>query len=145
MGSISRLVLEGCAADDEVVGNVPLAHPRRPYFFRDARRFRDRSRPWTRSPTESAAVYTVTRSYLQTDDTVIYYAHAGDEAIARAVVRVFGGCIDDVLVYKESNRRRGIASALYKLIEDELGRSLKTSRIRSREGRAFWRVGAEVN
>lgn len=84
------------------------------------------------------AVYTVTRSPLQTDGTVIYYAHAGDEAIARAVVRVFRGCIDDVLVYKESNRRRGIASALYKLIEDELGRPLKPSRIRSREGRAFW-------
>ena len=90
-------------------------------------------------------VYTVTRSPLQGDGTIIYYAHAGDEAIARAVVRVFRGCIDDVLVYKESNRRRGIASAFYKLIEDELGRPLKPSRIRSREGRAFWRVGAEVN
>ena len=82
--------------------------------------------------------YPVTRSTLQTDGTVIYYAHAGDEAIARAVVRVFKGCIDDVLIYKESNRRRGIATALYKLIEDELGRPLKPTRIRSREGRSFW-------
>jgi hypothetical protein len=41
---------------------------------------------------------------------VIYYAHAGDEAIARAVVEVFKGCISDVLVYKESDRRKGIGS-----------------------------------
>jgi hypothetical protein len=39
---------------------------------------------------------------------------AGDEAIARAVVEVFKGCISDVLVYKESNRRKGIGSAHYK-------------------------------
>src|SRR5215471_17173164 len=84
------------------------------------------------------AVYTVTRSPLQADGTVIYYAHAGDEAIARAVVRVFRGCIDDVLVYKDSNRRRGIASALYKLIEADIGQPLRPSRIRSKAGRAFW-------
>ena len=71
------------------------------------------------------------------DETEVYYARSGDEAIARAAVRVFRGCIDDVLVYKESNRRRGIATALYKLIEDKFGRPLKPSRIRSREGRAF--------
>jgi hypothetical protein len=72
------------------------------------------------------------------DGTVIYYAHAGDEAIARAVAHVFKGCIDDVLVYRETDRRRGIASALYKLIEDELGRPLRPSRIRSAAGRKFW-------
>jgi hypothetical protein len=27
--------------------------------------------------------------------------------------------MDDVLVYRETDRRRGIASALYKLIEEE--------------------------
>jgi hypothetical protein len=51
---------------------------------------------------------------LLPDGTVIYYAHGGDEAIARAVVEVFKGCISDVLVYKESDRRKGIGSALYK-------------------------------
>ena len=106
----------------------------------DAGRVCDRSRPWTPSPTESARSTLSRVRPRQTDGTVIYYAHAGDEAIARAVVRVFRGCIDDVLVYKESNRRRGIASAFYKLIEDELGRPLKPSRIRSREGRAFWAI-----
>jgi|SRR5215469_1617859 len=34
---------------------------------------------------------------------VVYYSLAGDEAMARAVVRVFRGCISDVVVYKESN------------------------------------------
>src|SRR5215470_1327528 len=52
------------------------------------------------------------------DETVVYYARSGDEAIARAAVRVFRGCIDDVLVYKESNR---LTSALYRLNEGELG------------------------
>jgi hypothetical protein len=83
-------------------------------------------------------VYAVTRSPLRGDATVIYYAHAGDEIIARAVVQVFKGCISDVLVYNESNRRKGIASALYRLIEAELGRPLHPSRIRSKAGRAFW-------
>jgi len=82
--------------------------------------------------------YTVTRSPLQADGTVIYYAHAGDEFIARAVVQVFKGCISDVLVYKDSNRRKGIGTALYALIEAELGRPLVPSRIRSKAGRAFW-------
>jgi hypothetical protein len=43
-----------------------------------------------------------------------------------------------VPVYRETDRRRGIASALYKLIEEELGRPLRPSRIRSKSGRAFW-------
>src|SRR5215472_11649997 len=84
------------------------------------------------------AVYTITCSPLQADGTVIYYAHAGDEAIARAVVQVFKGCIDDVLVYKDSNRRKGIGTALYAQIETDLGRPLIPSRIRSKAGRAFW-------
>lgn len=63
--------------------------------------------------------YTVTRSTLQADGTMVYYARAGDEAVARAVVQVFKGCISDVLVYKESDRGKGIASALYRLIEDD--------------------------
>jgi hypothetical protein len=58
-----------------------------------------------------------------------------DEAIARAAVRVFRGCIDDVLVYEESNR---LTLALYRLNEAELGQPLRPSRIRSKLGRAFW-------
>jgi len=82
--------------------------------------------------------YTVTRSPLQADGTVIYHVFNGTDLVARAVLRFFKSCIDDVLVYKESNRRRGIASALYKLIEAELGQPLRPSRIRSKSGRAFW-------
>src|SRR5215467_150319 len=86
----------------------------------------------------TGTTYAVTRSTLHADGTVIYYAHAGDEAIARAVVEVFKGCISDVLVYKESNRRKGIGSALYKLIGADIGRPLQPSRIRSAAGRKFW-------
>jgi hypothetical protein len=43
-----------------------------------------------------------------------------------------------VLVYRECDRRRGIASALYKLIEEDLGQPLLPKRIRSKTGRAFW-------
>jgi len=43
-----------------------------------------------------------------------------------------------VLVYREADRRRGIASALYTLVEQDLGRPLRPSRIRSLGGRAFW-------
>ena len=41
------------------------------------------------------------------------------------------GFISDVLVYRKEDRRRGIASALYDLIEADLGRPLIPSRIRS--------------
>jgi len=68
------------------------------------------------------------------DETEVYYLRSGDEAIARAAVRVFRGCIDDVLVYKESNRH---TSALYSLNEGGLGQPLRPSRIRSKSGRAF--------
>ena len=70
--------------------------------------------------------------------TTVYYVHAGKVLVARAVLRFFKDCIDDVLVYREIDRRRGIASALYRLIEAELGRPLRPSRIRSKAGRAFW-------
>jgi hypothetical protein len=63
---------------------------------------------------------------------------AGDEAIARAVVEVFKGRISDVLVYRESNRLKGIGSAHYKVIEADIGRPLQPSKIRSAAGRKFW-------
>ena len=72
--------------------------------------------------------------------TVVYYvlALAGDAVVARALLQVAKGCISEVLVYHRANRRRGIASALYRLIEADIGRPLVPSRIRSRAGRAFW-------
>src|SRR5262245_15155649 len=72
------------------------------------------------------------------DGTTVYYVHAGEVLIPRAVLQFFKCCIDDVLVYNETNRRRGIASALYHLIETELGRSLRPSRVRPKARRALW-------
>ena len=83
--------------------------------------------------------YTVTRTPLGAN-ALIYYAFAGDVSVARAVLRVDKGCISDVLVHRKADRRRGIATALYALIEADLGRPLRPSRIRfrSKVGRAFW-------
>ena len=69
----------------------------------------------------------------------VYYVNAGHNPVARAVLRVDLGCISDVLVYRREDRRRGIATALYDLIEAELGRPLRPSQVRSNKaGRAFW-------
>ena len=81
--------------------------------------------------------YTVTRTSLGPNATV-YYVHAGDVPVARAVLRLDKGWISDVLVYRKEDRRRGIATALYALIEAELGRPLRPSRIKSKVGKAFW-------
>jgi hypothetical protein len=83
------------------------------------------------------ATYTVT-SQPMGDGMTVYYVHAGDVVVARAVLRFFQCCIDDVLVYRQADRRRGIASALYALIEAELGQPLRPNRIRSKDGRVFW-------
>ena len=83
--------------------------------------------------------YTVTRTQLDAGiGTTVYHVHAGEVLVARAVLRFFQGCIDHVLMYRQADRRRGVASALYSLIEGELGRPLRPSRIRSKTGRAFW-------
>ena len=63
---------------------------------------------------------------------------AGDILVARAVLRIDRGCISEVLVYRQADRRRRIATVLYRLIEAELGRPLRPSRIRSKAGQAFW-------
>jgi len=55
------------------------------------------------------------------DGVVAYYALAGDIFVARAVLRLDPDCISEV-----------------RLIEGELGRPLRPSRIRSKAGRAFW-------
>lgn len=75
--------------------------------------------------------YTVTRTPLGAN-AMAYYAHTGDILVARAVLQVFKGCISDVLVYRQADRRRGIASALYKLIKDELGQPLRSLCARTR-------------
>jgi ribosomal protein S18 acetylase RimI-like enzyme len=69
---------------------------------------------------------------------IVYTVHAGDEMVARAVFDPMRGAVTDVLVYRETDRRRGIASSLYDLIEQDIGRPLRPSRIRSYAGRAFW-------
>ena len=81
--------------------------------------------------------YTVKRWPLG-DGSMVYYVLAGDDVIARAVLKVLRGCVTDVLVYHQVNRRRGIATALYRLIEADIGQPLVPSRVKSRLGRAFW-------
>jgi len=71
--------------------------------------------------------YTVSRSPLGAG-AAAYYVHAGEVLVARAALRFFKGCIDDVLVQRQTDRRCGIASALSRPIEAELGRPLRPSR-----------------
>jgi hypothetical protein len=69
--------------------------------------------------------YAVKRWPLSDDATVYYVLSlAGDAVVARAVLQVVRGCVTEVLVYHQANRRRGIESALYRLIEVDLGRPL---------------------
>src|SRR6476619_7997812 len=69
---------------------------------------------------------------------IVYTVRSGDEMVARAVFHPMRGAVTDVLVYREADRRRGIASSLYDLIEQGLRQPLRPSRIRSKAGRAFW-------
>ena len=69
---------------------------------------------------------------------IIYTARVGDTVVARAVLDPRRGAVTDVLVYREADRRRGIASAIYDLIEQDMRQPLKPSRIRSAAGKAFW-------
>src|SRR5262245_15643 len=77
------------------------------------------------------------------DGTTVYHVFSGSQLVARAVLRFFKSCIDDVLVYKESDRRRGIASALYKLIEADLASPCVRAGLGPRRGGRFGRAGAE--
>jgi len=91
------------------------------------------------------AIYTVT-STPQGDGTAVCYVRAGEVLVVRAVRHFVKGCMD-VLVYREADRRVEtrrpsiacpLSLALYRLIETELGRLLRPSRIRFKAGRAFW-------
>ena len=83
--------------------------------------------------------YAVKRWPLGNGATVYYVlSRSGDAVVARAVLQVVRCCVSEILVYHRANRRRGIASALYRLIEADLGLPLVPSRILSRSGRAFW-------
>jgi hypothetical protein len=81
--------------------------------------------------------YTVTSTPMG-ESAAVYHVLAVSELVARAYVRADLGYVREVLVYRHVDRRRGIASAFYALIEGELGQPLRPSRIRSKAGRAFW-------
>lgn len=49
-----------------------------------------------------------------------------------------GNCVDDLWVHKDV-RRRGIATALYKYIEDLIGQKVEPSDKLTGDGRAFWK------
>jgi hypothetical protein len=85
--------------------------------------------------------YTVARAPLGAN-AVAYYAFASGFPVARAVLRLDKGWISDVLVYRKTDRRRGIATALCALIETDLGRPLRPDQMRSKAGRAFWAARA---
>jgi hypothetical protein len=83
------------------------------------------------------ATYTITSTPLGAG-AIVYYVHAGELLVARAVLQIYKGSISDVLVYRQADRRRGICSALYAAIEADIGRPLVPSRIKSKDGKAFW-------
>jgi hypothetical protein len=82
-------------------------------------------------------VYAVARKHWG-GGAMVYYVMAGEIPVARALVMTERPSVADVLVYRREDRRRGIASALYQLIESDLGCRLIPSRIKSAAGRAFW-------
>ena len=74
------------------------------------------------------------------DGSMLYYVLSldGNAVVARAVLQLAKGCVSEVLIYHQANRHRGIASALYRFIEADIGRPLVPSQIRSRAGQALW-------
>ncbi len=58
--------------------------------------------------------------------------------IARAALNVRRQCVSDVVVYDPSDRRKGLASALYDHIEREMGFTLVPNRLKLANGKAFW-------
>jgi GNAT superfamily N-acetyltransferase len=83
-------------------------------------------------------VYAVAHRRLD-DQAVVYTVHAGDhlELMARAVFDVARSSVSEIVVWPGWHRR-GLAAALYRLIEWEQGQALRPSQARSVKGRAFW-------
>ena len=46
--------------------------------------------------------------------------------------------VDDIQIYDEKNRRKGLATYLYDYIESDLRRKLKPSPIQLSDGEKFW-------
>src|SRR5262249_24922551 len=57
--------------------------------------------------------------------------------IARAVVSLKRGSVSEIVVWPD-HRHRGIASALYRQMEIDLGKPLRPSRMRGKTGQALW-------
>ena len=72
------------------------------------------------------------------DQAVVYTVHAGDhlELVARAVLDVARGSLSEVLVWPGWHRR-GVAAALYRLIEWERA-AVHPIPVRSAAGQAIW-------
>ena len=73
------------------------------------------------------------------EEAVVYTVHAGDhlELVARAVLDLARGSVTEVLVWPGWHRR-GVAAALYQLIECEHAKALRPSPVRSVAGPEFW-------
>jgi GNAT superfamily N-acetyltransferase len=87
---------------------------------------------------KDGTAYAVAHRWLD-EEAVVYTVHAGDhlELVARAVLDMARGRVSEVLVWP-GWRRRGVAAALYQLIECEHGKALRPSPICSVAGRPFW-------
>jgi hypothetical protein len=69
----------------------------------------------------------------------VYHVALDGVPVARAVLNIRRGCIQDVVVYSVDDRRRGIASALYDAIEEDQRLKLVPNHRRLSDGKAFWR------
>lgn len=86
---------------------------------------------------KDGAPYAVAHRRLD-EEAVVYTVHAGDqlELVARAVLDVARGSVSEVLGWPGWHRR-GVAAALYQLIECEHGK-VRPSPVRGVAGRASW-------
>lgn len=70
----------------------------------------------------------------------VYHVERAGIPVARAVLNLRRGCIQDIVVYSVDDRRRGIATALYDAIERLHGFRLVPNHRRLADGKAFWRA-----
>lgn len=81
--------------------------------------------------------YSVTSAEIG-NGLITYHVSRDGVPVARAVLNKSKGCIQDVVVYSVDDRRRGISTALYDLIEAEHSIKLVPNRMRLTDGKAFW-------